>query len=431
MRTKFRWFALASLTSAAAVGACGTGASADGDLGPSENSQPVEVACAAFADAAGWHRAGPVSASAEASSERIAAVGEATWPVALDLLRVVPATEVANIAQSPTSFYASLGMAYARWEGGQCGQRVAEILRFPETGDDLHQALGASLQKLGERALPAEGDAPALVLNLTPSRWDVGQKDVGAIGDIERLYGANLYAVEDTGEAARQLVNCVIEQQSAGLMQEFIPEGVINGSTRALDINVTYLKAPWPRAFDEAKVDFRPEGGEVREVEGLSQAALSTVYHEASSFDAIHLPLRGGELTVLLVMQKATMASTFEEFVLSLDAEQLQAARDATTTDTFEFKMPKIDIASQSLDYNERLAFECEPFTLRALIHGAAVVLDEGGIEAVAATVAETWNDGGFQPTTRPFTVDRPFLFFVYDEATRFVLFSGRVLELG
>jgi serpin B len=431
MHDSFRWIALASLTSAASVGACGTSTSSDGGLGPNENSQPVEVACAAFADAAGWHRAEPVSATAEASSERIAAVGEETWPLALDLLEVVPASEFANIAQSPTSLYASLGMAYARWQEGQCGERIAEVLRFPETGDDIHQAIGASLQRLGERALPAEGDAPALALNLSPSRWDVGRSEVGEIGDIERLYGANLYAVEDTGEAARQLVNCVIEQQSSGLLKEFVPKGVITDMSQALDINVTYLKAPWPRAFDEAKVDFTPEGGEVAEVDGLSSAALSTVYHEASTFDAIHLPLRGEELTVLLVMQKDTIASSFEEFVLSLDAEQLRAARDATTTDTFEFKMPQLDIAPESLDYSERLGFDCELFTLDDVIHGAAVVMDEGGIEAAAATVADSWSDGGFQAPTRSFTVDRPFLFFVYDQATRFVLFSGRVLEPG
>lgn len=432
MHADFRWIVLASLTSAASVGACGTGASGESDSGGAgAYSQPVEEACAPFADAAGWRRAEPVAPTAEASSERIAAVGEETWPLALDLLEAVPASELANIAHSPTSLYAALGMAYARYPGaGGCGERIAEVLRFPETGDDLHQALGASLKSLGERALPAEGDAPALALNLSPSRWDVGRSEIGEVGDIERIYGANLYAVEDTGEPARQLVNCVIEQQSAGLLKDFVPKGVITSDSKALDINVTYLKAPWPRAFEATKVDFTPDGGEVRRVDGLSSMALSTVYHESSTFDAIHLPLRGEELTVLLVMPKEAAFASLDEFVQSLDEEQLQAARDATTTDTFEFKMPQVDIPSTSVDYNKPLGFECPLFTLDNVIHGAAVVMDEGGIEAAAATVVDSWNDGGFQADTRPFTIDRPFLFFVYDAETRFVLFSGRVLEL-
>jgi len=33
-------------------------------------------------------------------------------------------------------------------------------------------------------------------------------------------------------------------------------------------------------------------------------------------------------------------------------------------------------------------------------------------------------------PPSRQFFVDRPFMFFVFDTETRFVLFSGRVLEI-
>src|SRR5688572_18494439 len=111
MHANFRWIALTSLTSAAALGACGS--AADSDSGPSASSQSVEEACASFADAAGWRRADPVVPTAEASSERVVAVGEETWPLALDLLEAVPGSEFANIAQSPTSLYAALGMAYS------------------------------------------------------------------------------------------------------------------------------------------------------------------------------------------------------------------------------------------------------------------------------------------------------------------------------
>lgn len=62
---------------------------------------------------------------------------------------------------------------------------------------------------------------------------------------------------------------------------------------------------------------------------------------------------------------------------------------------------------------------------------GAAVTMDEGGLEAVGATVAIGGDDGSiFVPPSRQFFVDRPFMFFVFDTETRFVLFSGRVLEI-
>jgi serine protease inhibitor len=43
---------------------------------------------------------------------------------------------------------------------------------------------------------------------------------------------------------------------------------------------------------------------------------------------------------------------------------------------------------------------------------------------AVAATVAESWETG--EPEFYSVAIDRPFLFFVYDEPTGFVLYSGR-----
>ena len=58
------------------------------------------------------------------------------------------------------------------------------------------------------------------------------------------------------------------------------------------------------------------------------------------------------------------------------------------------------------------------------MLHGAAVQMDEYGVKAAAATVAESWGTGGEEPEF--FAIDRPFLFFVYDEPTGFVLYSGR-----
>ncbi|OQX67808.1 MAG: hypothetical protein B6A08_13625 [Sorangiineae bacterium NIC37A_2] len=429
MHRHLRLFVLSSLSTALSVYACGSpskrGVDSDGEV-PS-----IETACAEFSEPAGWHRGESVSPAAEASMDRVAAVGEATWPLALDLLKSVSVESHPNIAQSPTSLFAALGMAYSQWQNGQCGERIATVLRFPETGDAIHPAIGAGLLHLAERARPATDDSSAVALNLSSSRWAMGQSSIPKITEIHRIYGATPHAVEDQGEASRQLINCVIEQQSSGLLKDFIPEGVIGAETVSLDINVTYLKAPWPRAFEEAEVYFTPEGGQRARVPGLHSGALSASYYEAPSFHALHLPLRGGELKVLLVVPRETFTASLEEFVASLPDNELRAARDTTLMDTFDFRMPKIDITAEPMNYTGRLGFDCDPFTLGDLIHGAGVVMDEGGLEAVAATVAEEWGDGGFEPTTRPFAIERPFLFFVFDTATRFVLFSGRVLDAG
>lgn len=431
MHLRTRLLFLSSLAVGLSAYACGN----PRNVGSDEDSEgkagllPLEEACREFSEAAGWQAGEPVATTAEASAERIVAVGDATWPLAVDLLKAVPPAEHTNIAHSPTSFYAALGMAYDRWKDSPCGQEIAHAMRFPETGDSIHHAIGAGIRALGQRALPGSENTSPVVLNLTRSIWLFGDA-LPQAGELGHIYGATPHVLRDKGEASRQLVNCVIEEQSMGLLPDFLSKGKINVDTTSLDINVTYLKAPWLRAFTETEVDFTPEDGTALRVPGLSSSELSTSYYDGSTFEALHLPLRGRQLKVLVVLPKVREKS-LDEFVREVSAEELSAARDTTFADTFEFRMPKVDIKSQTISYPERLGIECD-YSLQGILHGAGVTMDESGLEAAAATVVIGGDDGDFfVPPSRQFFVDRPFVFFVFDAETRFVLFSGRVLELG
>ena len=66
----------------------------------------------------------------------------------------------------------------------------------------------------------------------------------------------------------------------------------------------------------------------------------------------------------------------------------------------------------------------CDMYTLRDVLHGAAIEIDEHGIKAAAATVVESWDTSS--PEGLYVLINRPFLFFAYDHETDFVLFSGR-----
>ena len=71
-----------------------------------------------------------------------------------------------------------------------------------------------------------------------------------------------------------------------------------------------------------------------------------------------------------------------------------------------------------------------DPLFISDVIHEVFVSVDEAGTEAAAATAVIVGRGG---PPERPvvLTVDRPFLFWVYDRATGSVLFMGRVLDPG
>jgi serpin B len=62
------------------------------------------------------------------------------------------------------------------------------------------------------------------------------------------------------------------------------------------------------------------------------------------------------------------------------------------------------------------------------ILHRAALEVTENGTEAVAATATSLAQVTSVQ-YPEPFTVDRPFLFYIMDDATGLVLFAGRISD--
>lgn len=392
---------------------------------PIDPDDPLAV-CRALPGASEWTAGEPVVSIAESTDARIAAAGAQTWSLALELMRVVELADAPSVASSPASMYAAMGLSYGRWQGGQCGDRIAEVMAFPETGDDLHNTLGASLRELESRALEASDGADPVAISLRQSVWDFSG-ELSAPSAMMELYGADQNALVTPDEDARELINCVIEVQSQGLLPDFLPPGNPQGDTSSYDINVAFLQAPWSSSMDERTLQFTFVDGSTAMLDGFGSSLAEVQLYEGEAFTSVELPLRGSQLRVLAVVPPAGAPGEIKAFADMLDAGALATARDEARSAIVDLTMPKVQIEGQTLDYNEgRLDFQCEPFTLRAAFHGAAVELDHKGIKAAAASVNEGWSDGGEPEPELELTIDRPFLFFVYDAATQYVLYSGR-----
>jgi serpin B len=71
------------------------------------------------------------------------------------------------------------------------------------------------------------------------------------------------------------------------------------------------------------------------------------------------------------------------------------------------------------------------PFAIGEIEHRAVIDVMEDGTEAAAATAITFRFSGGTRMGLRQeaFRVDRPFLFYVVDDATDAVLFQGRIVD--
>lgn len=381
-------------------------------------------ACRELPGAEGWTEGEGVAPEGESSDERISAIGDLTWPLGLELLRVIPRSEHASLAASPTSMAIAMGLAHGRYSPGDCGDRIIDVIGYPERDDALHNTLGAAIRELESRQIPEGENADPVVLSLRQSTWAFDTDEV-PLDDMLALYGAKPNAWIGDRKQAREVINCVIEEESQGLLPDFLPETHPAEDTTAYDVNVSYLQAPWASAMTERDVPFTNSTGSSSMVPGFGHWLASVQLYDGEDFLAVDVPLRGGALSVLAVVPPQGLDLT--AFVDGLEADALLSAREQAYGTIVDFAMPKVDIESSTLDYNgpERLNFDCEPFTLRAVLHGSAVVIDDKGIKAAAATVAEEWGDGGPEPE-QTIEIDRPFLFFVVDNATNLVLYNGR-----
>jgi serine protease inhibitor len=408
-----------------------TDTTTDTTHGESDTSDDPELAaCQALPAAAlaEWVTGPNLAPTGESTEARIAAAGAPTWALALDLVRVIDPAEAPSLAASPASMTFALGLGYARWQGSECGDEIHARMRFPELGDPVHQTLGASIRELEGLSLPVGQDGEDRVdVSFRPSVWSLEGPPMGA-----PLYGAKTHQVTK-GSAAqlaaiREVMNCVIEAESSGLLPNFVPSDHPKEDTVAYYVNASYLQAPWRVGLSgRGALPFTRDGGELVDAVGIGSTSVPATYYDSPTFDALTLQLRGGRLAITFITPDLGVYTDLAAFTQALTPAELELARTGAAHSDVDLTMPIVKIQSQTIDYYDPLGFMCPLFTLRSVLHGATVEIDEKGIKAAAATAGEEWSTGtGPPPPDRVVVLDRPFLFFVYDTTTSYVLYSGR-----
>ena len=140
------------------------------------------------------------------------------------------------------------------------------------------------------------------------------------------------------------------------------------------------------------------------------------VLPKAGGFEATRAQISGPWLSEL------TSGMTSTQTALSVPKFKVE-------TGQFRLKLPLTDLG-MGIVFTGQADFSgittAQPLTIDDVIQKAFIGVDEAGTEAAAATAVTTV--GAIPPTPTPFTVDRPFLFFVQDQ-TGLVLFSGQVVD--
>jgi serpin B len=369
---------------------------------------------------------------------------------AFDLYQAVRAQE-GNLIYSPYSVSLALAMTYAGARGST-EQQMADTFHFTLAQERLHPAFNAldlDLARRGEMEPEfEEEEGQHFKLNVANAIW--GQDGFPFHEDFLTVlaanYGAGLRLLDfmSQPEAARQVINDWVAEETEERIKDIVPSGAITPETRLVLANAIYFNASWLHPFDEGsthdEVFHLPDGSEVT-VPMMSQRE-SFGYARGDGYQAASLPYYGGDAAMIVVMPDE---GRFEAFEASLDAAAFDAVVDSLIWQDVVLTMPLFEYETD-LNLSQTLAamgmpdafspaadfsgMSDEPLFISAVLHKAFVKVDESGTEAAAATVVIMVGAAeGEPPEPVVLTLDKPFIFAIYDRASGTVLFVGRVVN--
>jgi serpin B len=346
-----------------------------------------------------------------------------------------------NLFFSPESISTALAMTYAGARG-ETAEQMAKTLHFTVKGEQLHVAFHALMDELN-----GAGKKRGYQLNIANGLW--GQRGFSFLPAFlkltEKNYGAGFHEVDFASnvEGARRTINAWVEKQTKDKIKELFQSGMLDADTRLVLANAIYFKGDWDRQFKKdltRKEPFHRSSDKTTEAQMMHDTGKFK-YFDGAAFQALELPYKGKELSMLVLLPKNVDGIT--DFEKTLTAGKLAEWLPKLREQEVIVSLPKFKTTSE-FNLTKTLAEMGMPqaFTPAAdfsgmngernlfigvVVHKAYVDVNEEGTEAAAATGVGVKLAGA--PVRNEFRADHPFVFLIRANRSGSVLFLGRVLN--
>ncbi|MCK5719248.1 MAG: serpin family protein [Thiomargarita sp.] len=370
---------------------------------------------------------------------------------ALDLYQqLVKKDRQANLFFSPYSISTTLAMLYVGAKENTETQ-IAKVLHFPTDKTELN---------ISFHALKNEIDNAKIKLTQANALWM--QKKYPFLSSfkatIEKYYKAELQQAnfEQDYLTIHQNINQWVATKTAGKITDLIKQGLITANTRLVLLNAIYFKGNWQHQFDKEKTQDKTfwltETNQIK-VPTMNQKNYFN-YMNNGEIEILELPykldnvdkesmrnFRRNELSMFILLPKsrtglAKLEKSLTTTVLNRWLAQLKGQKVLAFLPRFKFKS-KFDLSktlekmgiSDAFDENKANFFDMNKQSelyLSSVVHQAFIETNETGTEAAAATAA-IMTTRGFSAPPPVFQADHPFIFLIRHNASKSILFMGRI----
>ncbi len=368
---------------------------------------------------------------------------------ALDMYQALH-SESGNLILSPYSMSLALAMTYAGARGDTESQ-MAEVLHFTQGQEPTHSAFNALDLKLESNPINLDKDQEPLKINIANAVW--AEQTYSFLPEfldtIAVNYGAGIHLADfiNNFNPERVGINDWVSEQTEDKINNLLPDGSVNASTRMVLVNAIYFKADWLSKFDaDSTYDsvFHLLDGTEITTPTMHNSIYGVPYMEGNGVQAIELSYAGETAAMDIILPDE---GDFETFEASFNKDVYdEIINGMQPSGPVQLSLPKFEFTKDfglagvlsnmgMADAFDRGAADFSGMTgnkdlfISDVIHKAFVAVDEEGTEAAAATAVIMELAGAAQPPDAQFVVDRPFIFVIRDTVSGQVLFIGRVLN--
>lgn len=355
----------------------------------------------------------------------------------LDLFaEVMTNSDDQNAVVSPLGSFMVLGMIGNAVSDEARAEIVAAIGESMETMDDVNSLCHTLLEQLPESDKLCE-------LSMANSMW--WNRNYSFPDDYASVLGEYYSAETQTCDFSDPNTLTLINKWCASKTQNQIKEIVNKQNTVdpfAVWLNALYFRGAWREAFDKdltAKRDFTLDNGTIIKADMMGSEPIASHYG-TDRLDAISIPYGNRSFYFTAIMPDEGMNLT--GLLDDITPELWDNVRKSVVTDTDNrVFMPKFEISAETMliPYLKNLGItgifdddsSFQPINIEGFIdifqQKLSVKADEEGFTAVAVTIGEGLVTD--VPSAKPFYLNQPFYYFVWESSTGAILLAGRLMQ--
>lgn len=344
-----------------------------------------------------------------------------------------------NIIFSPYSIYSALSMTFEGAESKTSNEMQSVLaISDPASNADNYRNLSNFISE----------DCLGIELNIANSLWIQNNYTVlDSYKDLLRkYYQTSVFSCDfrNQTEKSRTSINDWVSVETNKKIKNLIQPGILGKSTRMVLINAIYFKGAWQNEFvkENNRKDFFYTDARNRVQVTFMSKKENLLYFKAKHYSAIEMPYKGRDFSMLIILpHKFNYLKKVEKM---LDKESFSELTKAMMIKNVDLKMPKfkyetsISLKQPLSNMGMESAFSHEAdfsgitgskeLFIQEVVHKAIIKIDEEGTEASAAT-GVIMSKSSFAPESIDFKIDHPFLFFIKENSTNTILFSGKVIK--